>query len=271
MNVLLDFLFQEFKGGQGRRYSSMNSLRSAISSVACIDGKPAGQHPLVCRFMKAVFNEKPVFPRYNLTWDPQLVLTHLAGLGPNKHLSLLQLSRKLVMLMLLQSGQRGQTLHLFDTRNMFFTPSRVTFTLGDPLKTSGPNSHISQITFKAYAPDRRLCVHTALVSYLQRTLDTRGKVTSLFLTTTVPRKAASRDTLRRWTRDLMGSAGVDLSIFSPHSTRSASSSTAAKYLPLSTIVKAIGWSKSSTFTTYYHKPIQDSRFADAVLASRALS
>ena len=161
------------------------------------------------------------------------------------------------MLMLLLSGQRGQTLHLLDTRNMFFTPSKVTFTLGDPLKTSGPKRHLSQITFKAYAPDKRLCVHTTLVSYLKRTLDTRGKVTSLFLTTSVPRKAASRDTLRRWTRDLMGSAGVDLSIFSPHYTRSASSSKAARYLPLSTIVKAKGWSKASTCTTYYYKPIQD--------------
>ena len=117
--------------------------------------------------MKAVFNEKPVFPRCDLTWDPQLVLTYLVGLGSNQRLSILELSRKLVMLMLLLSGQRGQTLHLLDTRNMFFTPSKVTFTLGDPLKTSGPKRHLSQLTFKAYAPDKRLCVHTALVSYLK--------------------------------------------------------------------------------------------------------
>lgn len=84
------------------------------------------------------------------------------------------------MLMLLQSGQRGQTLHLLDVRNMFFTPSQVTFTLGDPLKTSGPMNHLSQIAFKAYAPDRTLCVHTALVSYLERTLVARGKETSMF-------------------------------------------------------------------------------------------
>lgn len=224
----------------------MNSLRSAISAIATIDGKIAGEHLLVSRFMKAVFNLKPALPRYNITWDPQIVLNYIVGLGPNNRLTILQLSRKLVMLMLLLPGQRGQTLHQLDVRNMFLTLLKVIFTLGDLLKTSGPNSHLSQLVFKAYAPDRRLCVHTTLTSYLERTLDTRGKITSLFLTTTAPRKAASRDTIRRWTKDLMASADVDLSIFSPHSTRSASASTAAKYLPLSTIVKSIGWSRAST-------------------------
>ena len=171
------------------------------------------------------------------------------------------------MLMLLQSGQRCQTLHLLDVRNMTLTPSKANFTLGDLLKTSRPTNHLSQISFKAYAPDRRLCVHTALKCYLKRTLDTRGKVTQLFLTTKPTGRPASRDTLRRWTKSIMQNAGIDLSMYSPHSTRSASTSKAARYLPLSTIVKTIGWSKKSTFTHHYHKPIEKEKFAEAVLSN----
>lgn len=48
VNVLLEFLYRGFKSVKGRQYSSMNLIRSAISSVAIIDGKPAGQHVLVC-------------------------------------------------------------------------------------------------------------------------------------------------------------------------------------------------------------------------------
>lgn len=147
MILLLEFFHKEFNSVKGGQYSSMNSIRSAISSVAVIDGKPAGQDRLVCRFMKAVFHLKPALPRYNITWDPQVALNYIRDLCPNKRLSVVGLSRKLVLLMLLQSGQRGPTLHLLDVRNILFTPSKVTFTLGDSLKTSGPRSHLSQITF----------------------------------------------------------------------------------------------------------------------------
>lgn len=263
VNLLLEFLLIEFK--KGRKYSTMNILRSSISAIANIDGKPAGQNRLVSRFMKAVFQERPALPRYNITWDPDVVLEHIKSLGPNKYLSMIQLSQKLVMLMLLLSGQRCQTLHSLDIRNMTITSSKVAFTIGDILKTSGPKSHLSQIRFKAYAPDRRLCVHTTIRNYLERTLDIRGKVTSLFVTTKPLGKPASKDTLRRWTKGIMKDAGINLSMFTPHSTRSASSSKAAKYLPLSTIVETIGWSRQSTFTTYYHKPVRELQFDDAVL------
>ncbi|MPC41864.1 hypothetical protein E2C01_035471 [Portunus trituberculatus] len=53
----------------------------------------------------------------------------------------------------------------------------------------------------------------------------------------------------------MQAAGIDLTIFSPHSTRSASTSKAALKLPLSTILSTIGWAKESTFTKHYQKPI----------------
>lgn len=132
----LVFYYNEFKSGKGRHYSSMYSLRSAISTVAIIDGRPADQH-LVCGSVKTVFHLKPTLSCYNLTWDPQVLLKYLVDLGPNKRLSILQLSWKLVMLMLLQIGQCGQTLLSLDVRNLDFTPWKGTFTLGDTLKTSG--------------------------------------------------------------------------------------------------------------------------------------
>lgn len=159
--------------------------------------------------------------------------------------------------MLLLSGQRCQVLHLLDTRNMTLTPSTATFQIGDLLKTSRPGHHLSALVFKAYAPDRRLCVHRALSAYLERTLDNRGTVTQLFLTSKPPFRPASRDTIRRWVRQQMVEAGIDISVFAPHSVRSAAASKAATTLPLMTIVKAIGWASKTTFTTYYQKPVCD--------------
>ena len=126
---------------------------------------------------------------------------------------------------------------------------------------------MSQLSFAAYAPDSLLCVHMTLLHYLHRPRGVREPFPSLFLTTNPPIQVASRDTLRRWTKEFMGAAGINLSLFSPHSTRAASSSKAVLQLPLSTILTAVGWSRDSTFARFYNKPIAASgQFALAVLS-----
>ena len=64
----------------------------------------------------------------------------------------------------------------------------------------------------------------------------------------------------------MGAAGINLSLFSPHSTRAASSSKAVLQLPLSTILTAVGWSRDSTFARFY-KPIAASGQFDLAVLS----
>ena len=78
LNETLEFLLGEFEGTNGKvrglGYSAINSIRSAISAIATIDKVPAGQHPGVCQFMKAVFRKRPALPKYKNTWDPDIVL-----------------------------------------------------------------------------------------------------------------------------------------------------------------------------------------------------
>jgi hypothetical protein len=218
----------------------MNTVRSALSTVVTINGTPAGQHDLVKRFMKSVFQEKPALPRYQTTWDPDIVLSFIKSLGPNRKLDIAMLAKKVTMLLLLLSGQRCQTIHLLDTRNMTLTKSKLEFRIGDLLKTSRPKHHLSQISFKAYAPDRRLCIVTAVKQYLERTAATRNGVTRLLLTTKKPIKEVSCDTVRRWTKNVMEAAGLDMTIFAAHSNRAATTSTAAKRLPLKTLTLLAG-------------------------------
>ena len=145
VTALLDFLWGVYKcssEASSYGYRTMNVIHSAVSAAAYIDDKPAGQHPLVCRFLKAVFNEKPALPRYRTVWDPDIVLGYLRELGHNSGLSLIQLSRKLTMLMLLTSGQRGQTLYVLDLRNMSSSGVGFKFSIGDLLKNSRANYHL---------------------------------------------------------------------------------------------------------------------------------
>ena len=147
------------------------------------------------------------------------------------------------MLLLLLSGQRGQIIELLDVRNMDLSFSKAVFRIGDVVKQSWPGSHLGEVALTGYAPNRRLCVLTVLKHYLERTLDMRGTITRLLITYGKPFKAASRSTIRRWTKTVMKNAGIDLSMFAPHSTRSASTSHASSRVCLSTILKTAGWAR----------------------------
>jgi len=51
--------------------------------VTCdpIEGLPVGQHPLVKRLMKGIYNSRPPQSWYSNTWDASKVLKYLASLG----------------------------------------------------------------------------------------------------------------------------------------------------------------------------------------------
>ena len=58
ISEVVNFLAHLFK--EGYQYRSLNSYRSAISSVhERVDGYEVGQHPLIARVMKGAFNLRP--------------------------------------------------------------------------------------------------------------------------------------------------------------------------------------------------------------------
>ena len=60
------------------KYSALNTARSALSFIIILaDNQKFGDHPLVTRFMKGIFNLHPPTPRYINVWDPNEVLTVL--------------------------------------------------------------------------------------------------------------------------------------------------------------------------------------------------
>ncbi len=125
LNQVLEFLLENFQKGLG--YSSLNTIRSALSAFIQCNGRPIGQDPLVTRFMRSVYNRRPNIPRSNVTWDVNVVLEYLAQIGPAKKIPIWQLTKKVLALMAILSGVRGQSLFLLDVHNMTIDPDFVTF------------------------------------------------------------------------------------------------------------------------------------------------
>lgn len=242
IGTVLDFLVTLHD--KGLKYSTLNTAKSAISAVILpTNNHTIGTHPLVSRFMRGIYKSNPPTPRYHTTWKVQTVLTYLSSQDSVEKLDLKSLTLKLLMLIALVSDQRGQSVHMLDTACMKVTESSYEFSLPEHVKQSRPSFKMPSVILKAY-PE-----------------------TKLFISFVKPHKRVSRDTISRWIRTTMERAGIDISMFKPHSTRMAATSKAkGASVPIQEILRTAGWSSSGTFDRFYDKPLtEESTFASAVL------
>ena len=130
---------------------------------------------------------------------------------------------------------------------------------GPPLEVFYPN----------FPDSHRLCPVRTLREYVARTATLRsgnGERNPLFIAVRRPYKPVKPATIGRWLRNVMQEAGMDTSIFQAHSTRGASSSKAkAVGVSVVDILRAASWSTASTFTRFYHRPIEHHDFGRGVL------
>jgi integrase len=243
----------------------MNTSRSALSTV--FNSPPIGEHILVRRFMRSVFNIRPNLPRYNKIWDVSIVLKYLENLSPGKYLNLRQLSHKLVTLIALITGQRSQTIQSLNLEDLNITKHSATFHVNTLLKHNKPNNMKNIVTLTAYPENTKLCAVTYLKYYIKRTKPFRGDKNNLFLATQEPHQPVSSNTIGRWIKSTLTIAGINTKIFKAHSTRAASTSAAFRDVDIDKILGTASWTRASTFAKFYKKPIEDPRtsFGKAVL------
>lgn len=109
-------------------YNAVNTARSALASIIQTGSNCTfGQDPLVCIYMKGVYNTKPPMPRYVSTWNPDVLLALLKTWVPARTLDLKRLTFKVVGLILLVSGQRIQTLAALDVERDYWQSHHQTF------------------------------------------------------------------------------------------------------------------------------------------------
>lgn len=253
---------------EGASYSKVNVMRSAISAVATMpNGSSLGEHPLVKRLLRGVYNKAPPVPRYSVVWDVNTVLEFLKerpGLGS---WSVKELTLNTVTLLLVLSGQRCQTVASL-SRCVQFGDGRVRLKITGLLKTARPGARATELILKAFPSEANLCIVTLLREYVARTDSLReaSEGEALFRSYQKPFKTVGASTIGRWTKETLGVAGVDISMFKAHSTRAAATSAAKTMIPVDQILKCVGWSSATTFGKFYDKPLMPSKtLGEAVL------
>lgn len=249
-SAMLSFLTQQFNSGCS--YGSLNSHRSALSLI--LDGK-IGSDEDVKRLLKGAYRLKPSRPKYTYTWDPQQVLNFVSNWYPNDDLSLEKITEKLVVLLAICTAHRVQTLSLIRLENIVINQNGVKIGITDIIKTSA----VGLIS---------ICPATTLKDYISVTETLRTEnLGRLILTYKKPHKPATSQSISRWIKKVLADSGVDVTKFTAHSTRHASTSAAhAAGVSIDIIRKTAGWANSSnTFARFYNRITLDERnFAESV-------
>lgn len=254
---VLDFLGMYFDTGVG--YGAINTARCALSLILPRDdGRTIGEHFLIKWFCKSCYEQRPPQPKYANFWSVDIVLVWIEGLGSNTHMSMKLLSFKLVMLLLLVTSQRGQTILNLCVDRMLCTKKAITFKMKKLLKHNQRGQPLDSITLFAYTKNKKLCVVRTLSRYLERTTRLRRGNSQLLLSYIAPFKPIARATLARWTVNVLSLAGIDTTQYKGHSTRGATASAALNMgVSLNAIMRNASWRDARTFAVHYHKDVTD--------------
>jgi hypothetical protein len=224
-----------------------------------------GEHPLVARFMRALFLRRPPSTKPRWTWDMASVLEFVRDWGLPQHLPTRQLAWKLAFLLAVFSARRVADLALLKVSPKYLqrSPDSAVFQPSFGAKQDRPGHQNPLIVLKAYH-DKRLCPVALLDEYMLRT-QRPGRSPSLFLTTTPPFGAAAKGTIKRWILSVLNQAGVD---GTPGSTRAAAASySLARNISLKTVMDAADWTRSATLFRHYMRLLPAEVLAHVASAS----
>jgi site-specific recombinase XerD len=265
VNEVLNFLAGLFQQQQ-LSYRTIGVYKSAISQTHDPVGSASlGTLPIVSRFMKGIFRQDPPKPKLCTTWEVKVALSYMRGQKPAAELSLKELSHKLILLLALTSAARAHELAALDLAYLAEKEDSWEFVLDIHTKQSRPNHPGRKIFLPVYKECQHLCVVHTLKEYRKRT-EAKRRSSRLLLAMVSPHRPISSQTVSRWLRDALTSAGISPT-YSGHSTRSASTSAAAESgIALETILEAADWASAGTFRTFYQRPTSRETFARTVIS-----
>ena len=158
-----------------------------------------GEHPLVTRFLKGVFELKPSLLRHAFVWDVGTVLRYMQSMTPMTDMTLAMLTKKLTTLLALVTALRWQTLTSSESDIAFVqeTQNKLIFTIREKLKTTRPAKHLEPIAISPYPQDLRICLVAHIKHYIAKTKPNRQH-SKLLISYVKPYQPVTNSTVVRW-------------------------------------------------------------------------
>ena len=245
----LSNMFYEEKGKYGTTAVAFSALSAILPKT---NGQTLGRDDRVSRMIKGTFKLHRSLPKYVVIYDPDIILQYMDSLPANNLISMDLLTKNLCTLLCLLSGQRSQTISSLKKDRSVLAHGACTFYIDTIQKTTRPGRHQPPLVFQSFEPNEKLCIINCLKEYSSRTDILRKNLErttqQLILSYAYPHNWVNSQTIAPYEKLFLGMLGIDITIFTAHSIRSASTSTANNMgLSIKDIQKAAGWSGDSTF------------------------
>lgn len=157
---------------QGLSWQYIGGARSVLSStLSPVDGFKIGDHPSVSRLVKGVLHLRPPIPRLVPSWSVSRVLRKLGGWPSQRLLSLKQLTIKTVLLLVLASAKRVDSISKFMIKDGFMEVSDSMARIQPyRLEKNSRVDHLPPVlVIPAFYEDPSICPVFYLKAYLRRT------------------------------------------------------------------------------------------------------
>lgn len=250
-NQIGGYLIDLFEG-----MASLETIEMARSSISVtvpkVNGVSVGQVEVISRLLRSFRFKRPKKARYDDIWDVQLVYDVLNSWADNSQLDLMQLSAKLVMLLLLGSMRRVNDLVKLQYSSVQITEEGLTGSILRPKEAkTGRHQTARMVCRKRTEP--KLDVVQCWREYERRMKKRRvssGEATLLI--TVKPFRPASADTIRRWIKEIFRHANLPPR-FKPHSVRVAAlTQRILEGTPLEQAIKGT-WTSSQVARRHYDR------------------
>ena len=239
-----------------------------------VEGKAVGEHPLVVKLMKGIFNVNPPKKKLCPEWDVSIVLNYLKQepMAPVENCSLKFLTLRTCFLLGLVTFRRADDISKLSVWNKKCVVQKDRAILvPDALLKQDNQSHSGEpIEIFAFS-DPDLCPVHSLKVYTERTEVLRGSTQSLFITFARPHHKPTAQTISHWLVDTIKlayeSQNKPLGKITGHSVRAMGPSWAEfKGAAVSNILRVADWASSNTFARYYRRCV--SNMSNLVLSYR---
>jgi integrase len=249
---VLNFLTKLF---QGRNPSTVNTYRSAISTIAGLMGgrKEIGSSPLIARCIQGMWELKPQKAKYESFWDPEIILEKVKSWGPNEDLSLEKLTDKLIILLKLAIFGRTADLNGIRRSSLVFRENEMSLKIFGSKENRSRQTPSSTPIYVADFEDPIICPVRCMRNYLDRTAEITFE-DFLFVSLVGGKGHLSKKDIDRRVLRTMRESGINTSIFKSHSVRGAAATKALENgTPLEDVLLTGRWKSISVFKKFYHR------------------
>ena len=217
---------------------------------------------LISHYISGLFNLFPKPPKKLFDmWDVNVVLDYWNRQPLNSELSLMMLSQKVVLLILISTMHRHTKLLCMSLQTVLYYLNCMVFPFDKYPKTYSLSHSVEElryVTVHKFTENPQICPLLALQAYIRKTSVIRS-MWKLFITTQSPYNKIANMTLRRWILTGLDDSGVDVNKYSAKTMRHVSSSKAYYAgVNVDQVMLHAGWTNVSSFVSHYNLPIMSS-------------